>query len=249
MNRAYAVAVGATTYPPRLVVRDQVIAANSTCRFPACRQPAHLCELDHRDPFDHTDPGAGGRTEPANLNPLCKNNHLMKTHTAWSVTRSAADGVTLNWTSPTGHRYLDHPDEHALPDQDGASRCPDGEKAGLPAHPAAASMVGSVSPTTSTVAACAEPAPPPEPPSSTLDEIAGAYIRRRAERRRRQDRTRQRIQQIVHQLSARQKRSAQEDASPARRLFGKTVIAPIGRVETSLHQLISAASADRSTAV
>ena len=117
-EQGYAVAVGATTYPPRQVVRDQVIAANSTCRFPACRQPAHLCELDHRDPFDHSDPRAGGRTEPANLDPLCKNNHLLKTHTDWSVTRSAADGVTLNWTSPTGHRYLDHPDEHALPDQD-----------------------------------------------------------------------------------------------------------------------------------
>ena len=237
-----AVAVGATTYPPRLVVRDQVIAANSTCRFPACRQPAHLCELDHRDPFDHTHPGAGGLTEPANLDPLCQNNHLMKTHTAWSATRSAADGVTLNWTSPTGHGYLDHPDEHALPEQDervhDARLCEDGWTAGT----SSSSFDGRIGIADAEHrAACAEPAEPAESISSTFADITRRFIRRRAERDR-QDRTRQRIEQIVHQVRARQNRSARDGANPARPLFGKTVIGPLGRVEIGLHQLISAAN-------
>jgi hypothetical protein len=212
------------------------------------RNPVHLCELDHRDPFDHTDPRVGGRTEPANLDPLCKNNHLLKTHTDWSVV-PAADGVTLAWTSPTGHGYLDRPDEHALPDQD--RHLPDARLGddGWTAVASSSSVDGRIGIADDEhVAACAEPAAPPEPPSSTLDEIAGAYIRRRAERDG-PDRTRQRIQQIVHQLRARQERSAQEDASPARRLFGKTVIVPVGRVEIGLHQLISAADGARSAAV
>ncbi len=117
-DHGHATAVGATTYPPRQATRDHVTAANPTCRFPACRQPARLCELDHRDPFNHTHPAGGGLTQPANLDPLCKNNHLLKTHTDWTATTNPADGVTLDWTSPTGHTYPDHPHEHALPGQD-----------------------------------------------------------------------------------------------------------------------------------
>lgn len=50
-----------------------------TCAAPGCDVPAQHCEIDHLIPFDHSDPEAGGRTEPRNLHPLCKHHHDSKT--------------------------------------------------------------------------------------------------------------------------------------------------------------------------
>ncbi|MFF2633465.1 HNH endonuclease, partial [Microbacterium sp. NPDC058021] len=46
-------------------------------------------------------------THLCNLAHLCKRHHTLKHHTAWTVTQHP-DG-TLEWTSPTGRRYLDIP--------------------------------------------------------------------------------------------------------------------------------------------
>ena len=232
-DHGHAVAVGATTYPPRQTIRDHVIAANPTCRFPACRQPARLCELDHRDPFNHTHPGGGGLTDPGNLDPLCKNNHLLKTHTDWTAVATPADGLTLTWTSPTGHHYVDYPHEHALPQQDQHppdQRLCDGTPAAGPADQEHA-------------AACAQPAPAHDPPP-TLTEITALFVRKQI-RQHDQNQTRDRIRQIVQQHRARQSRPSTETAhpEPRPRLFGKQVITPIGTIETTLHHMISAATA------
>lgn len=100
-------------YRPGQKDRDVISVLANTCRFPSCRQPAWRCDLDHRDPFDHHDPASGGATDPANLDPYCRRHHLTKHHTDWTPRRHP-DG-TMTWTSPTGHRYTDHPREIVLP--------------------------------------------------------------------------------------------------------------------------------------
>jgi hypothetical protein len=104
---------GSRTYRPPQATRDITTTLATTCRFPSCRQPAWRCDLDHRDPFDHQNPDAGGATEPANLDPLCHAHHWLKHHSAWSSTRGPDH--TQIWTSPTGHRYTDPPRTLTLP--------------------------------------------------------------------------------------------------------------------------------------
>jgi hypothetical protein len=246
-DHGHATAVGATTYPPRQTTRDHVTAANPTCRFPACRQPARLCELDHRDPFNHTHPAAGGPTDPANLDPLCKNNHLLKTHTDWTATTNPADSLTLDWTSPTGHHYPDHPHEHALPGQDQQRHDQRPCDATCSSHhPADGGANFGTSPADQEhAAACAQPAPTPEPdPPPTIADVTAQYLRTHIQHQDHKT-TRDRIQQIIQRHWARHDPPDPATAHPAPRLFGKHVITPIGTTETTLHQLISAAAAAR----
>ena len=100
-------------YRPSQAHRDRATTLFQTCRFPSCRQPAWRCDLDHRDPYDHDHPDLGGPTSTDNLDPLCRRHHLMKHHTDWTPRRHP-DG-TISWTSPSGHRYDDHPREMTLP--------------------------------------------------------------------------------------------------------------------------------------
>jgi len=79
-----------------LRVRDE------RCRFPGCRQPAYRCDLDHTTA--HAD---GGPTCIGNLAHLCRRHHVMKHHTDWSVKQLHAG--QLEWTSPQGRVYIDHP--------------------------------------------------------------------------------------------------------------------------------------------
>ncbi|MBO0881593.1 MAG: HNH endonuclease, partial [Mycobacterium sp.] len=73
--------------------------------FPPCQQPAQRCQIDHAIPYDK-----GGETNVDNLGLLCTRHHLLKTHTGWSIVRHR-DGV-VTWTSPTGHRYYNYPDNY-----------------------------------------------------------------------------------------------------------------------------------------
>jgi hypothetical protein len=104
---------GSRTYRPSQATRDITTTLATTCRFPSCRQPAWRCDLDHRDPFDHPHPDDGGRTDPANLDPLCRAHHWLKHHTGWSSSRGPDH--TQIWSSPTGHRYTDPPRTLTLP--------------------------------------------------------------------------------------------------------------------------------------
>ncbi|MFV0372842.1 HNH endonuclease signature motif containing protein [Microbacterium sp.] len=79
-----------------LRVRDQ------HCRFPGCGQPARRADIDHT--VDHAH---GGPTHTGNLAHICRRHHTLKHHTPWTV-RQRSDGV-LEWTSPTGRTYTDHP--------------------------------------------------------------------------------------------------------------------------------------------
>jgi hypothetical protein len=66
------------------------------------------CDIDHTIPFNHSDPGSGGRTVFENLKCLCRQHHRLKTfHAGWRD-RQLADG-TVVWTSPTGQTYRTSP--------------------------------------------------------------------------------------------------------------------------------------------
>ncbi|MGW3623892.1 DUF222 domain-containing protein [Streptomyces sp. NPDC000880] len=101
------------TYKPTAETERHVIARDGYCTFPSCRMPAHRCDLDHREPFNHDDPEAGGQTVPENLHPLCRRHHRMKTICPdWVIERDPDTGV-ITWTSPTGHAYENPPHEYA----------------------------------------------------------------------------------------------------------------------------------------
>ncbi|QTE27873.1 HNH endonuclease signature motif containing protein [Pengzhenrongella sicca] len=97
-------AVGTRTYRPGADLTRTVVARDRTCTFPGCRMPAWRCDLDHRDPYNHHDPDAGGQTCPENLHCLCRHHHRLKTYAGWHVTRDASTGDT-HWITPTRHRY------------------------------------------------------------------------------------------------------------------------------------------------
>ena len=95
-----ALGASARTYRPRQSVRDEIITVNPTCVFLGCSVPAIRCDLDHRDPFDHRHPERGGPTVPANIDPLCRPHHQLKTHGGWSYRRLT--DRSLEFTSPLG---------------------------------------------------------------------------------------------------------------------------------------------------
>lgn len=77
-------------------------ARDQHCRTLGCRIPAINCEVDHNDDY-----AKGGKTEHGNLCHLCQRHHSMKQFTAWRIRQ--LDGGILQFTSPTGRIYTDHP--------------------------------------------------------------------------------------------------------------------------------------------
>jgi hypothetical protein len=102
---------GRSTYRPPKDLADHVIARDRTCRFPNCNRKAGRSELDHRQPWEQA-----GATNQANLDALCSRHHHAKHQARWTPTR-AADG-TVEWTSPTGHSYVEpaatYPVDHTI---------------------------------------------------------------------------------------------------------------------------------------
>jgi hypothetical protein len=64
--------------------------------------PATDCDLDHNQEW-----AKGGATEPGNLAPFCRHDHVIK-HKGWK-TRQVRPGV-YQLTSPLGHTYTTGPD-------------------------------------------------------------------------------------------------------------------------------------------
>ena len=89
---------GRETYEPPQVLQDFLIARDRTCRFPGCRQPAHLADLDHAIPWEE-----GGKTSADNLGALCRRHHNLKTHGGWKLINQSDGACT--WISPTGQKY------------------------------------------------------------------------------------------------------------------------------------------------
>jgi len=89
---------GRLTYEPPQALVDFIVARDRRCRFPGCRQPARVCDIDHAIPWEE-----GGRTSQKNLGLLCRRHHRMKTHGGWQLL-SYEDGSCL-WTSPEGKTF------------------------------------------------------------------------------------------------------------------------------------------------
>ncbi|WP_299058371.1 HNH endonuclease signature motif containing protein [uncultured Nocardioides sp.] len=69
------------------------------CVFPHCTRPATSCDLDHVRAY-----AAGGTTCAANLAPLCRFHHRLKTHGRWRY--EVLDAGLFRWHDPWGQTYL-----------------------------------------------------------------------------------------------------------------------------------------------
>ncbi|MGH3587099.1 MAG: HNH endonuclease signature motif containing protein [Pseudonocardia sp.] len=100
--------VGRTTYTVPTDLKNLVTTRDTTCRFPGCTHPAATSDLDHTVAWTH-----GGTTAAANLATLCRHHHIVKHQTRWRVRQVPGDrapqGGELEWTSPTGRRYVTAP--------------------------------------------------------------------------------------------------------------------------------------------
>lgn len=90
----------ALKYKPDKATRLSVLGKWRTCTLPGCSRPAQECEIDHGIPFNHEHPERGGRTEPANLHPLCVAHHQAKTEGRIRMRRTTDGGV--DWLLPLG---------------------------------------------------------------------------------------------------------------------------------------------------
>ena len=89
-------------YRPSTALQRFIRNRDLTCCFPGCHHPAEYCDLDHTLAY-----GSSRLTHPGNLKVLCRKHHLLKTFwtgpNGWTD-HQLPDG-TIEWTSPTGHRY------------------------------------------------------------------------------------------------------------------------------------------------
>lgn len=90
---------GRQYYEPPQALVDFLMARDRTCRFPGCRQPARISDIDHAQPWQE-----GGATAPENLGVLCRRHHRLKTHGNWTL-KSFPDG-SCEWSSPLGKKYF-----------------------------------------------------------------------------------------------------------------------------------------------
>ncbi|QEV99091.1 DUF222 domain-containing protein [Microbacterium caowuchunii] len=101
-------------YQPTADLKRFLRGRDHRCRFPGCRMPAIRSDIDHTRDHAH-----GGPTDAGNLAHLCRGHHTLKHATPWRV-RQLPAGI-LEWTSPAGHTYTDHPPGPALPGTTAAS--------------------------------------------------------------------------------------------------------------------------------
>ncbi len=103
-------ATGTRGYVPSAPLARLVRAREPHCRFPGCRQPATRCDLDHAVPWPT------GATTAANLGPLCRRHHNLKTHTPWALSplpehlEAGGLGTGWQWRTPAGFTITDSPE-------------------------------------------------------------------------------------------------------------------------------------------
>lgn len=106
----------ALRYRPSAALQRWIRCRDLTCRFPGCTVPAQRCDIDHTEPFNHSDPRTGGPTVAWNLACYCREHHRLKTfHSGpggWQD-RQLVDGTIL-WTAPTGATYSTAPGGSAM---------------------------------------------------------------------------------------------------------------------------------------
>ena len=93
----------------------------ATCRWPGCTRSSESCDLDHTIALPD------GATIPANMGPLCRRHHNLKTHHGYvltnlphpttanenepgTTTTARPDrGAAWRWTTPAGLTHTRHP--------------------------------------------------------------------------------------------------------------------------------------------
>ena len=93
----------ASVYRPGAALDAWLRIISGSCQWPHCDVPAWNCDLDHNDPFNHTDPAQGGKTLASNLSAFCRNHHRLKHSGKWQLDPNLDRSITL--TSQTGHCY------------------------------------------------------------------------------------------------------------------------------------------------
>lgn len=97
--------VGRRRYEAPAALRKLVAWRADRCMAPGCGMPASRCEIDHQVAW-----ADGGETRLDNHAPFCKNHHIVKHHGGWSVRQIEGTGGSIEWISPTGRRYVVHPE-------------------------------------------------------------------------------------------------------------------------------------------
>ncbi|MFG6501977.1 DUF222 domain-containing protein [Microbacterium sp. P05] len=101
--------VGRKKYKPPKSMQRFVRWRAGRCMGPGCPASSERCEIDHTVAWED-----GGRTEVSNLGPLCVGHHTIKHHGGWQVAQVEGSGGAIEWTSPSGRRYVVEP-ERRLP--------------------------------------------------------------------------------------------------------------------------------------
>ncbi len=106
-----AVSVDAYEIPDR--IRERVKLMYPVEVFPyGTRETHQAMDLDHIEPYDPL--GPPGQTTPANLAPLRRFPHRVKTHGGWKVRR--LDRMTVEWITPNGFAFhVDPTGTHRVP--------------------------------------------------------------------------------------------------------------------------------------
>ncbi|MGH3583552.1 MAG: DUF222 domain-containing protein, partial [Mycobacterium sp.] len=97
-------------YRPSRALADFVRCRDMTCRFPGCKQPATIDDVDHTIPWPY------GPTCASNLKCLCRKHHLLKTFWAGNPgwrDRQLPDGTVI-WTAPDGRTHVTTPGSRLL---------------------------------------------------------------------------------------------------------------------------------------
>ncbi|HEX6054832.1 MAG TPA: HNH endonuclease signature motif containing protein, partial [Intrasporangium sp.] len=123
-----ALQLGTDRYRPTPAMIEQVRAIDGHCRGPGCQTPARRCDLDHHVPYPN------GPTTVANLGPLHRHHHNLKTAGLWECTPlpapdtalAARDRRGLAWRTLTGREYVTYPKSwtEALHDPDAPEHTP-----------------------------------------------------------------------------------------------------------------------------
>ena len=96
-------------------IRERVKLTHPVEQFPyGTRETTNNTDLDHIQPFKPNRPP--GQTSTANLAPLGRTSHRVKTHSGWQVQR--LDDGALEWTTRYGYKFrVDHTGTRPITDQ------------------------------------------------------------------------------------------------------------------------------------
>jgi hypothetical protein len=95
-------AMDRAVYRPPADLRRWLGVRDQWCRFPGCRRPAELCDLDHLHEWQD-----GGVTNGSNLLSECRPHHAGKSVDLWQAELDT--GGWARWTDPWGNVLTDPP--------------------------------------------------------------------------------------------------------------------------------------------